>query len=184
MQSLAEQKHALKISEDTLMIMCKHKRATIDIKKPTFPFRAGKFWGRRQNLTWSPSWFLRFKKWQNPAFWKFGNSYIYVYFTVILYFGPFFNWGPRENCPLHASVWTPLTAPAVMTISDSISFHIYMLAVKKCFRPGQWNTDKAWQSSRGVPGACSNRRLYNLGSLKGNFLQCTGTLYLILNIIH
>jgi hypothetical protein len=129
-QSLAEKKHALKISSDhTLIIMC--NQAVIDIPR--------EFGCPRPNLTWGPSWFHLLKlwlrgsggenpwenvetpksqKWPNPAFGFLEvccQLYLCIFYCNSLFGPPPFNWGPRKNCPLH-----PLTAPTVTTIYDSI----------------------------------------------------------------
>ena len=109
-QGLDKQKHALKISEHTFIIMCIHKTGYnwySKMSKRTYTEQhPGKFGYPWPNLTWGPSWFhlltlwlgvrpfspgkwliLWSHKWRNPAFWKSVDNYIYVYFTVILYLG-------------------------------------------------------------------------------------------------
>jgi hypothetical protein len=108
-QSLAEQKQALEISEHTLIIMCNNKAGYNSYSKmPKRTYTAqhsGKFGGPGQTLTWGLSWFhvltlwlfwnLRSQKWPNPAFWK---SSWQLFHCNSLFAPPPFNWGPRENC--------------------------------------------------------------------------------------
>jgi hypothetical protein len=60
-QSLAEQQHALKISEHTLIIMCNNKTGYnwySKMPKPTYTAQhPGKFGGSGPTLTWGPLWF-------------------------------------------------------------------------------------------------------------------------------
>jgi hypothetical protein len=116
-QSLAEQQHALKISEHTLIIMCNNKTGYNLYSKmpkpwgppPTYTAQhPGKFGGPAPTLSWGPLWFhlLTLSLWgpghtfgKNFEIWVPGNgqilhsgslvdSCIYVHFTVILYLGP------------------------------------------------------------------------------------------------
>jgi hypothetical protein len=133
-QSLAEQKHALKISEHTLIIMCNNKAGYnwySKMPKRTFTAQhSGKFGGPGQTLTWWLSWFhvltlwlwgpghppekiwnLRSQKWPTPAFWKSSWQLYLCIFHCNSLFGPPLTGIPGQIAPL----WAALTAPAVFT---------------------------------------------------------------------
>jgi hypothetical protein len=125
MQSLAKQKHALTISEHTLIIMCNNKTGYnwySKMSKRTFSVQYPRKFvgGQRQTLIRGPVWLHLLTLWLKgpgafapgkflksvlPEMAKFlhsgslVDSYIYVYFTVILYLPPPFNWGPRAKRP-------------------------------------------------------------------------------------
>ena len=127
-------------------------------------------WVLGPNLIWAPSWFHlltlwlrrprafspgkfwnpRSQKWPNPAFWKSVDSYIYVYFTVILFWASF-NWGPRKNCPLHSygRPWQHLQFNYLwqhsLIIKRFQERNIFVLANER-----QLRSDKPPMSSRGI----------------------------------